>query len=86
MATPTIPEWLKHREGTLKPGIREHILLVILSNQPQYKLEVRPASGKYTCFVTQTVNGKRLDQGKSYPTQDAAFTGGLEELQTSLGW
>lgn len=86
MTLPTAPEWLKRREGALKPGIREHILLVLLNNQPLYKLEVRPAAGQFTCFVTQTVNGKRLDQGKSYSNKEAAFQGGLDELQTSLGW
>jgi hypothetical protein len=86
MPMPAVPDWLKARDGALKPGIREHILLVMLGGQPQYKLEVRPASGTFTCFVTQTVNGKRLDQGKSYPTSDAALTGGLAELQERLGW
>ena len=86
MPLPTVPEWLKLREGFLKTGLREHIVLVLLGDQPQYRLEVRPAGGHYTCVVTQTINGKRLDAGKNYPTQDAALTGGLDELRASLGW
>lgn len=86
MSLPTIPDWLKTREGSLTPGVRDHTVFVVLGNQPQYRLEARPAAGTYSCFVTQTINGKRLDGGASYPTQDAALVGGLEELRTKLGW
>ena len=83
---PTNPEWLKTRDGTLKPGIRDSILFVMLAGQPQYKLEIRPAKGTFTCEITQTINGKRLDNGSTYPTPDAAFAGGLEQLRAVLGW
>jgi|YNPBryunderm2012_1023409.scaffolds.fasta_scaffold37187_1 hypothetical protein len=83
---PAVPEWLKRRDGTLKPGLRETILFVMLAGQPQYKLELRPAKGQFTCEITQTINGKRLDDGTIYPDPDAAFAGGLEQLRRSLGW
>jgi len=86
MALPIVPEWLKHRDGALKPGIRESVVLVMLGGQPQYRLECRPAVGKYACDVLQTVNGKRLDDGTTYATEAAALTGGLEQLRGKLGW
>ncbi len=86
MGVPAVPDWLSQRDGTLKPGIRDHIVFVLLSGTPQYRLEVRPAKGKETCQVTQTVNGKRLDAGKEYSDRTAALAGGLDELRAALGW
>ncbi len=86
MALPAVPDWLKHRDGSLEPGVREHILFVVLGGQPQYRLEVRPAKGKETCIVTQANNGRRLDAGKEYADPAAAFVGGLDELRDQLGW
>ncbi len=86
MALPTVPEWLKIREGALKPGLAERIVFVIFSGQPQYRLEARPAMGKFECAITQTINGKRLDDSTTYPSIDAALVGGLEQLRAKLGW
>jgi len=86
MPLPTAPEWLKLRDGLLKPGLADHIVIVMLNNQPQYRLESRPAKGKFACTVSQTVNGKRLDDGVTYGTVEAAFLGGLEQLRGKLGW
>lgn len=86
MSLPTAPDWLSLRDGSLTPGIRDHILFVMVGGKPQYKLEARPAAGQFTCSVTQTINGKRVDGGAVYPTRDAALTGGLDELRAALGW
>lgn len=85
-AVPTLPDWLKNRDGALKPGIRDGIVYVMLSGQPQYRLDIRPAKGAFSCAVLQTINGRSLGDGSTYPTPDAAFTGGLEQLRNSLGW
>jgi len=88
-ATPLIPapEWLTKRQGSLQPGIREFILFVMLADKPQYRLEARPANGRYACAVTQSINGKRLDQpGLTYPDLRSALEGGLDQLRASLGW
>jgi hypothetical protein len=82
----TVPDWLKTREGALKPGVREDTVFVMLGDQPQYKLEASPAAGTFTCVVSQTVNGRRLDDGATYPTRDAALAGGLQQLREKLGW
>ncbi len=82
----TVPDWLKARGGALKPGVRENTVFVMLGDQPQYKLEATPAAGQFTCAVSQTINGRRLDGGATYPTSDAAFAGGLEQLREKLGW
>jgi hypothetical protein len=86
MALPAVPDWLSQRDGTLKAGIRDHTLFVVLAGQPQYRLDVRPAKGKSTCQVIQMNNGRRLDGGNEYPDPAAAFAGGLAELRDSLGW
>jgi hypothetical protein len=81
------PEWLTLRDGSLKPGVRPETQFVLVGGQPLYKLEVRPASGKFTCAVSNTVNGKRLDDGTiTYPNAPEAFAGGLEQLRGKLGW
>jgi len=81
------PEWLKARDGSLKPGIRPETLFVMVGSQPLYKLEVRPATGRHACAVSATVNGKRLDDAQAtYPTADAAVAGGLDQLRAALGW
>ena len=86
MPLPPVPDWLTTRDGGLTPGVRDHIAFVTLGGQPHYRLEARPAVGKYTCHVTQTVNGKRLDGGATYADRDAALAGGLTELRAALGW
>jgi hypothetical protein len=87
MPTPAPPDWLKLRDGALAPGVRPETTFVLVGGKPLYKLEVRPAVGKVACAVSNTVNGKRLDDPKAtYPTEDAALAGGLEQLRSALGW
>jgi hypothetical protein len=87
MPLPSAPDWLAKRDGTLAPGIRDHIAFVTISGKPHYKIEVRPAKGKYASAVTQTVNGRPIDDAAAeYPTPDAAFAGGLSRLKDRLGW
>ena len=87
MALPAAPEWLTKRDGALKPGLRDYIAIVMIANRPEYRLEVRPASGKFACVVSYTVNGKLIDDGKeSHPSADAAWANGLSRLQAKLGW
>ena len=86
MAMPTVPDWLRLRDGSLKPGVRDQIVYVMISDRPDYRLDVRPAGGTFTCAVTQTVNGRRFDDATTYPTADAALAGGLDQLRAKLGW
>ncbi len=81
-----IPEWLKLRDGAVQPGVAPETRFVMIGGQPLYMLEVRPAVGKFACVVTNTVNGKRLGNGTTYPAPDAALAGGLEQLRENLGW
>jgi hypothetical protein len=81
-----VPEWLRVRDGSIVPGVNGHSVFVSFGGQPHYRLDVRPANGQLTCAITQTENGRRLDEGKAYPTADAAVEGGLEELRAKLGW
>jgi len=83
----TVPDWLAKRDGTLRPGVQPDMLFVLIGGAPQYKVEARPAAGKYECAVQQSVNGKRLDDPKlTYPSTDAALAGGLDQLRATLGW
>ena len=87
MPMPTVPEWLSKRDGALAPGLRDFIAIVTISGRPEYRLESRPASGKFTCPVSNTVNGKLIDDAKeTYATADAALAGGLDRLRAKLGW
>lgn len=88
-ATPTltVPDWLKSRGGSLQPGIEPQTLVVLIGGEPLSRVEARPAAGKFTCAVANTVNGKRLDDPtKTYATAEEALAGGLEQLREKLGW
>jgi hypothetical protein len=84
--TTDTPEWLAKRGGQLCPGVLKHTWLVMLGGSMQYKLAIVPVKGQHGCAITQTNNGKRLDKGTAYPTEDAALAGGLDELRQGLGW
>jgi hypothetical protein len=81
-----VPEWLSKREGGLKAGLTSSSLFVLLDGHPQYQLVAVPAKGKFTCVVTQTINGKRVNPGQTYDGVPSALEGGLEELRQKLGW
>lgn len=82
----TVPDWLAKRDGTLRPGVQPNMLFVLIGGL-EYKVEARPAAGKFGCAVQQSVNGKRLDDPKlTYPNTEAALTGGLDQLRAALGW
>ncbi len=81
------PDWLQKRDGLLKQSIDGNALTVYLNSAPLYVLRPIPAQGKWACRITQTNNGHRLDQASlAYATQAEAFQGGLQQLQTVLGW
>jgi hypothetical protein len=82
----TAPEWLTKRGGTLAPNSDGYGWVVLLDGQPQYVLTPRPAGGKFTYEVMQTVNGRRLESGATHPSVDEALRGGLEDLRQALGW
>jgi hypothetical protein len=80
------PDWLELRNGEFRRGVVEGSWLVLFSGSPQYRLETRPAKGKFTCAVVQSNNGRRIDKGIEYPDANAALAGGLDELRQALGW
>jgi hypothetical protein len=82
----TTPEWLARRGGQLRPGADGRTWAVYFAGEPQYLLAAVPAGGKFSCRITQTINGRRLDGGKVYPSLDDSVTGGLDELRQVLGW
>jgi hypothetical protein len=82
----TAPDWLTRHGGTLRPGYDARSWAVLFDGEPQYLLIPKPAGGKFTCEVMQTINGRRLDSGGIYPTADDAVRGGLEDLRKTLGW
>ena len=82
----TAPDWLATRSGGLTPGLKDWIQVVTVDGAPRWRLDAVPAKGQFTCIVMEMNSGKRLDAGKSYPTREAAWAGGLEELRANLGW
>jgi hypothetical protein len=82
----TTLDWLSARNGGLSEGINGRSLVVTVDGEPMWRLEAVPAKGQLTCAIVETNSGKRLDEGKEYPTREAALAGGLEELRAKLGW
>ena len=82
----TSPEWLTLHGGEARPSKDGRSTTVYVGGEPQYLLVLAPTAGKFGCKVVQTVNGKRLDGGAAFPSPDAAFAGGLEDLRKALGW
>lgn len=80
------PSWLTQRAGELRLSKDGRSCSVYFAGQLQYLLLPVPAKGKYTCRITETVNGRRLDEGRVYTTAEEALQGGLEELREKLGW
>jgi hypothetical protein len=84
--TATTPDWLSQRGVELKEGGDGRSWLLYLGAEPQYYLLATPAGGKFSCRITQTVNGKRLDGSATYGSIREALAGGLASLRDQLGW
>jgi hypothetical protein len=82
----TTPDWLSRHGGELHLGAGGHSASVYFSGQLQYVLVPTPARGGFSCRVTETINGRRLDGGETWPTAEDAIRGGLEDLRKALGW
>lgn len=82
----TTPDWLKQREGEWRVSQDNTSGSVYFAGQLQYVLMPLPAKGKFTCRISETINGRRLDGETVYPTSIDALRGGLEELRARLGW
>jgi hypothetical protein len=80
------PEWLTQHGGRLLASRDGNSWLVFFGEQPQYLLMPVPARGQFSCRVSQTVNGQRLDGVGVYLTPEDAVRGGLEDLRRALGW
>lgn len=80
------PEWLSKRQGELVASAKPDSYFVMLRGEPQYRLDLRPAMGKHTCVIIQTVNGKRLDNGSIEESKQAALSSGLDQLKAQLRW
>ncbi len=82
----TAPKWLTQHGGELHPGKDGRTCSVHFAGQLQYVLVPIPAKGQHACRITETINGKRIESGKTYATADQAYQGGLEDLRAKLGW
>lgn len=82
----TTPQWLAQHGGTIRPGIDGQSCCVVFDSQPQYLLVAVPASGKHSCKITQTINGRIVECSGAYPGTDDTLQAGLEALRKALGW
>lgn len=82
----TTPEWLARHGGDLQPTAVGHGFAVRIDGAPQYLLAPFPVVGKFGCKVEQSINGRRLESGATYATEEEAVRGGLEDLRKALGW
>jgi hypothetical protein len=80
------PEWLTKHDGSLRAGPDGVSWVVVFDQQPQYVLKPVPAAGQYSCQVMQSINGRYLESGGTYPSAEEAVKGGLEDLRKALGW
>ena len=86
MAITASPDWLKSRNAEMRPSKDNHVWTVYFAGQPQYLIEPLPGGGRFTCRVTQAVNGKRVEKPSTYATREEALQGGLRDLREHLGW
>lgn len=85
--TMATPDWIEKRGGQLRYSADGAAATVYLNGTPLYLLRPIPAKGKWACRITQTNNGHRLDKADLvYGNLNAAFEGGLNQLQEMLGW
>jgi hypothetical protein len=82
----TTPDWLTKHGGELRVDKLGHSASVYFAGQLQYVLLPVPAKGSFTCRVTETINGKRLESAATWPSAEDALRGGLEDLRKALGW
>jgi hypothetical protein len=82
----TTPAWLARRDGNLKLGSDGSTWFVVMGQQPSYSLRPVPVEGKFGCAIRQTINGRRIASGGTFPSQEEAIRGGLEDLRKELGW
>lgn len=80
------PDWLMRHGGELKSGVGGESWIVFFDGEPQYRLEPVPVKGTHGCKVIQTINGRLLPAEGTYPTEEEAVRGGLEDLRKALGW
>src|SRR5262245_30183194 len=69
----TTPDWLTQRGVRLQASKDSPSWLVYLGQEPQYLLLAVPVKGQFGCRITQTINGRRLDTGATYPSAEAAL-------------
>jgi hypothetical protein len=84
--TLTAPDWLTRRGASLRAGPDGSSWFVLFDGGPQYQLKPIPEAGQHGCQVIQTINGRHLEGGTPYPSQEDALRGGLEDLRKALGW
>ncbi len=82
----TTPDWLARHDGVLQAAGVGDTYVVLFGAKPQYLLTPIPLRGQHGCSVVQTVNGRRLDGGATYPSAEDAIRGGLDDLRKALGW
>jgi hypothetical protein len=82
----SLADWLSAHGAELRPSKDGNSWSIYFGGTLEYVLCLAPAGGKFACRVAQTINGKRLDKGQSFPTPDDAARGGLEDLRAALGW
>lgn len=85
-STLVAPEWLTRHGGEVRPTSVGHGFAVRIDGEPQYLLVPFPVGGKFGCKVEQTINGRRLESGATYASEEDAIRGGLEDLRKVLGW
>jgi hypothetical protein len=84
--TMTTPDWAQQRGGEVRLSKDGQSASVYFAGSLQYVLVPIPAKGQHSVRITETINGRRVETGKTYPSAADALRGGLDELRAHLGW
>ena len=80
------PDWLTQHAGELRPSPANQNWFVFFRNEPQYRLDLHPAGGKFGTEIVQTNNGRHVASGEIADSAEGALQKGLEALRNVLGW
>ncbi len=82
----TEPKWLSIRNAEIKTSANGQSWLLYQGGQFLWVIGVIPADGKYSNKIMDSINGKQIQKGMVFGTEQEALESGLLELKAHLGW
>lgn len=82
----TAPLWLSIRNAEIKPSANGQSWLLYQGGQFLWVIGMLPADGKFSNKIMDSINGKQIQKGNVFETEQESLEGGLLELKDHLGW